>query len=663
MANITQTGSERINNILTFTQGVNINQIRDDSTKNLLGLEDACRELASTEQERRSAKEGAPRLVSPKMTLSQARFEASAQQQSSEAAGASAHSATGSEKTSKTSGFNAAASLLGSMGTLRQLLHDGNLTELRGRLQLINNESSALREHGEKLLSALENSASEFQEASQKTNECKQVLEQSKKAVNDLTLQKPALQEKLGGNQQKLATAEKILAQATSDLKALPTPPQTQAQQTKFEELTDKVTGLNIRLNALQANHQTLSNSLTVLDSKLTEAKLNSAQLESTYNQVLTQSTAIAVQADNNRQAINQFIDDAPRPPQIEGERWESALGMLTLLTAQLKKSLNDDSIKNMKQQQEVMETINEATRKDSEKKAKEAAEAEAKADEANKAASCASKVFGYIMLAVSVVATIASLGTAGPLMLAVAAIGIAMTVADIILEATGNSSLMQMLAAEISTGVTNLLVSFGVPEEKAKEIGSIMGMVLAAVAFLAVSLFSMSSFAKNIGQTAVNVAKNASKQVANLMKSAVKALPRDFVNTAAKMGSKATNLSKPLAKIADKADDVTKVTNVTARKVEMGLNGSNIVLGVTSAAVSGGLNLHASSMIRDMKELLADMMLNNAVIQAIDELLKALIKGMSKSYDQINEMFEGMLTALNESGTAKANMMKSSFA
>ncbi|HDL7825982.1 TPA: type III secretion system translocon subunit SctE [Yersinia enterocolitica] len=663
MANITQTGSERINNIRTFTQGVNINQIRDDSTKNLLGLEDACRELASTEQERRSAKEGAPRLVSPKMTLSQARFEASAQQQSSEAAGASAHSATGSEKTSKTSGFNAAASLLGSMGTLRQLLHDGNLAELRGRLQMINSESSALREQGEKLLSAFENSNNQLQNARDETEEYRQAWEQSKKAVNDLTLQKPALQEKLGGNQQKLATAEKILAQATSDLKALPTPPQTQAQQTKFEELTDKVTGLNIRLNALQANHQTLSNSLTVLDSKLTEAKLNSAQLESTYKQALTQSTTIAVQADNNRKAINQFIDDAPRPPQIEGERWENALGMLTLLTAQLKKALNDDSIKNMKQQQEVMETINEATRKDSEKKAKEAAEAEAKADEANKAASCASKVFGYIMLAVSVVATIASLGTAGPLMLAVAAIGIAMTVADIILEETGNSSLMQMLAAEISTGVTNLLVSFGVPEEKAKEIGSIMGMVLAAVAFLAVSLFSMSSFAKNIGQTAVNVAKNASKQVANLMKSAVKALPRDFVNTAAKMGSKATNLSKPLAKIADKADDVTKVTNVTARKVEMGLNGSNIVLGVTSAAVSGGLNLHASSMIRDMKELLADMMLNNAVIQAIDELLKALIKGMSKSYDQINEMFEGMLTALNESGTAKANMMKSSFA
>lgn len=657
MAHITQAGSERINNIRTFTQGVNINQIRDDSTKNLLGLEDACRELASTEQERRSAKEGAPRLASPRMTLAQAYSEASG------ASGASAHSGISSEKTNKTSGFNAAASLIGSMATLRQLLHDGNLEELRGRLQMINTESTALREQGEKLLSALENNTNELQSAVNKSEECKQAWQQSKETVNGLVQQQQGLQEKLGAGQQKLTTTQQKLAQATSELKALPTPPQTPEQQKQFELLTATMTGLNLRLSALQANNEKLSNSLTALDSKLDVATLNSAQLESTKEQALTQATNIAAQADNNRKEINNFIDGATRTPQIEGERWESSLALLTLLTAQLKKALNDDSIKNMKQQQEVMETISEATRKDSEKKAKEAEAAQQKADEANKAASCASKIFGYIMLAVSVIATIASFGTAGPLMLAVAAIGIAMTVADIILEETGNSSLMQMLAAEISTGITNILISCGVPEEKAKEIGNIMGMVLAAVAFLAISLFSISSFAKNIGQTVANVAKNASKQVASLMKSAVKALPRDFVNTAAKMGGKATNLSKPLAKIADKADDVGKVTNVTARKVEMGLNGSNMVLGVTNAAVSGGLNLHASSMIRDMKELLANMMLNNAAIQAIDELLKALVKGMSKSYDQINEMFEGMLSALNESGTAKANMMKSSFA
>ncbi|HHA0034247.1 TPA: hypothetical protein ACOEXB_000902 [Yersinia enterocolitica] len=277
MAHITQAGSERINNIRTFTQGVNINQIRDDSTKNLLGLEDACRELASTEQERRSAKEGAPRLASPKMTLAQANTQASTHQQpTDEVAGASAHSGAGSEKASKAPGFNAAASLIGSMATLRQLLHDGNLEELRGRLQMINTESAALREQGEKLLSAFESSTNELQNATNKSEECNQAWLQSKETVKGLTQQQRGLQTKLSGNQQKLTTTQQKLAQATSELKALPTPPQTPEQQEQFQLLTATMTGLNLRLNALQANNEKLSNSLTALDSKLDVANLNS---------------------------------------------------------------------------------------------------------------------------------------------------------------------------------------------------------------------------------------------------------------------------------------------------------------------------------------------------------------------------------------------------
>ncbi|MGL4487435.1 MAG: type III secretion system translocon subunit SctE [Yersinia sp. (in: enterobacteria)] len=661
MVDITQVGSDRINNIRTFTQGVNINLIRDESTKNLLALEDACRELVSTEQERRSSKEGAPRLAKPKMTFAQASSGASVNKQPTEEV-ASARDGANLKMPSKTAEFNASASLIGSMATLRQLLHDGNLEELRGRLKMINTESAALRAQGDKLLSALEKSTNELQNAVNKAEECHQAWQQSKDMVQDLTQQQQGVKSQLVGNHEKLTKTQQKLDQKTSDLKALGTPSQT-PEQRQHQLLTDTVTGLHIRQSALQARHQRSSNSLTALEGMLTKTELSAVQLKNTYEQALKQSADKAVQANNNRIKINSFIDNAMRLPQIEGERWESSLALLTLLTAQLKKMMNDDSIKNMRQQQEVMETINEASRKDSEKKAKEAEAAQRKADEANKAASCASKIFGYVMLAVSVVATISSFGTAAPLTMAIAAIGIAMTVTDIILAETGNSSLMQMLATEISTGITNMLIQCGVQEEKAKEIGGIMGMVLAAVAFLAISLFSLSSFAKNIGQTVANLAKNASKQVANLMKSAVKALPRDLLSAVGKMGSKATNLSKPLAKIADKADDLGRVTNVTARKVEMGLSGTNMVLGVTNTAVSGGLNLHASSLIRDMKEMLAGMMLNNAIIQAIDELLQALIKTMAKSYNQINEMFEGMIAALNESGHAKANMMKNSFA
>ncbi|WP_174847852.1 type III secretion system translocon subunit SctE [Yersinia artesiana] len=670
MADITKVNisSDRINNIRTFTQGVNINAIRDDSTKNLLALEDACRELASTEQERRSAKEGAPRLAAPKMTLAQAKAVASAHQQPTEevagasaAAGAAGAAGASSAATSNTAGFNAASALIGSIATLCQILNSGNLAELRGRLQMINAESSALRVQGEKLLLALENGVNELQTATNKAAENNQAWQQSKETVKGLKEQQQGVKTQLVSAEDKLSKIQQELTQATSELKGLPTPPKTPAQQAKFESLTAEITLLSSGQRTLQTTVTQVSNALTELETKLTQAESDTAQLQDSYEQSLMQSEVVTQKANNYRVELNNFIENATRPPEVEGERWENTLALLTLLTAQLKKAMNDDSIKNMRQQQHVMATINEATRKDSELKAKEAEKAQAKAEEGNKAASCASKIFGYIMLAVSVVATIASFGTAGPLMLAVAAIGIAMTVADIILEETGQSSLMQMLSTEISKGITNMLITFGVPEEKAKEIGGIVGMVLAAVVFLAVSLLSMSSFVKNMGQTVANVAKNVGKQVAGLMKSAVKALPRNFISAAGKMGSKVANLSKPLTNMAGKAGKALKVSDVTARKMEIGLNSTNIVLGVTNAAVSGGLNLHANSFIREMKEMLAGMMLNTAFIQALDELLKALIKSMSKSHDQLNEMFEGMMTALNESGAAKANMMKSS--
>lgn len=623
MANVIQHSSERINNIRAFTQGVNVNQVRDETTKNLLALEDACREMASTEQERRHNKEGAPRLVAPKMSLAQALAFSSkpAETQSAEtpSEGATAKRSAGlSPKSGETSGFNAAASLLGSMAELRHLLQNSTLNELRGRLQLINAESSALREQGEKLLSALEGGLGELQAAKDKAANCEQAWQQGKEIVQDLTQQKLALETKLSSN--------------------------------KVSPYQDAV---------LQAD-------ITALEAQLADAKLNVATLETNYNQLLTQAAHIAQNTDKSRIEINKFIEAAPRTPQIEGERWESALSLLTLLTAQLKKAMNDDSIKNMRQQQEVMETISEASRKDSEKKAKEAEEAQRKADESSKAASCTSKIIGWVMVAVAAIALVVSFGTAGPVAVALAAIGLAMAIADVVLEATGQSSLMGMLAEKISEGVTNMLITFGVPPDEAKQIGSIVGMVLAAVAFLALSLASMSSFVKNAVTTVTKVvAKVVVKQGAKLA-----------AKMATKMGSKVANLSKPLAKFAGKADDVAKVADtannvgkvgntasVTARQVELGLNGTSMALGVTGAAVSGGLNLHASAQIRDMKELMADMLLNNAVLQAIDELLKALIKGMGKEYDQINEMFEGMLTALNESGHAKANMMKSSFA
>ncbi|MEX6209797.1 type III secretion system translocon subunit SctE [Providencia huaxiensis] len=414
----------------------------------------------------------------------------------------------------------------------------------------------------------------------------------------------------------------------------------------------------------------------------------------------------------------------------------------------QLKKAMNEDSIRSMKEQEEVMMKINEASRKDSEKKAKEAAEAERKAAESNKAASCASKIFSYVLLAVSVIATVATFGAAAPLTLAIAAIGIAMSVADIVLEETGHGSLMQMLATEISSVVTDMLIEFGVDKDKAQQIGSIVGMIVAAVAFLAVSLISMGSMIKNIVNTVKSAAKLLMKNVGTLLKNTIKAMPKNLTNA---LGNIANNTAKvsdsvadsadsmvklsklaklsdkfdeakhvtkaisqvvakaekssdlvsiggqmvkvsdsvadgagsvaklsKLTKLADKVDDVKdtvktvektidkaqkieKVKNqsVAMAKVEVVAKGSGAALIVASAATTGGLNLHAASMGEKMKEMLAGMMLNNAAIEAITELLNQLIKAMSKNYEQFDEMFTTMLNGLQQSSQNKVDMMK----
>lgn len=672
MSSIIQSGNERINNIRTFTQGVNINQVRDETTKTLLALEDACRELTASEQKRCSHLEGAPLLAEPRARMTQACASFTVNQPmdaeitlASEGQGEDANGSDGPH-------LGAEASLIGLMATLRQQLQESSMSELRARLQLINVAFTGLREQGDKLLSALEESNEKLKEATTNALQCEQVWQQAEAPVKELTQQQESLQTQLADGQQQLIQTEQKLAQEKSELQALPVPPRTPEQQQKYQELTDKIDALANKLSAQQASNQQLSSRLTSLQGELSQARHNAASLQSDYEKAASVATGFAQQSHQNSEAIKKLVNDAPRPPQIDGERWESAVAVLTLLTATLKQALDDDSLKSMRKEQEVLEKINESSRLDAEKKAKDAEEAQRKADEANKAASCASKIFGYIMLAVSVIATVATAGTAAPLTTALAVIGIAMTVTDIVLEETGHSSMMQMLATEISSVATDALMAFGVPEDQAKEIGGIIGMVLAAVAFLALSLFSMSSAAKNAGQTVANVAKNVSKEVINVLKSVIKALPRNLMNALSKVGGKAANLSKPLAKIADKADEFEEVADalnkankaaVRLRRFEIGLNSANMVMGVTSTAVSGGLNLHASSLLKDMKEMLAKMLLNNAAIEVIDQLLKALIGNMSKEFDQINEMFQGMMIGLNESGHTKANMINQKFA
>lgn len=129
---------------------------------------------------------------------------------------------------------------------------------------------------------------------------------------------------------------------------------------------------------------------------------------------------------------------------------------------------------------------------------------------------------------------------------------------------------------------------------------------------------------------------------------------------------------SAKIAKAADKLDDIKdigktvekvassgKTQSVKMARLEVGMKGTGAGLSVANAATSGGLRLEAAAQMRDMKEMLAGMMLNNETIQMLTELINSLIKSMSKSYEQFEEMFTGMMTSLNQSNNNKVDMLK----
>lgn len=803
MSHVTGSSTDsRIHNIHQFLQGSNPLGIAEDSAKALLALEEACGELASNEQVKRYRNESStPKLTPPKMTRAAvpALAQAEAKQETK---------------------FNANATLIEAFASIRQLLHDGNINALNSRLQLINFESESLRHKGSQLLESFSQSTSKLAELTNTVDKKQKEIAAAHEQIMTIDTALTKTENGLQSNDAQLQTVQMQLDEVEQLMTLVPTPPMTLEDKSTAKDLLRTKNELLVSLTQLTNEIQQLSS----LKGQLIEQRVVLNQKIDIFDaelvKTLNLSVDVAKESSNHRENLNTFIDEAPRLTEVDGEKWENTLALLTMLTAQLKKAMNEDSLRNMKEQEETMMKINEASRKDSDKKAKEAAEAERKAADSNKAASCASKIFSYVMLAVSVIATVATFGAASPLMLAVAAIGIAISVADIVLEETGHGSLMQMLANEISIGVTDMLVSFGMDEDKAKQIGSIVGMIVAAIAFLAISLFSMGSMLKNIASTVKNVAQLVLKNVGNLLKSSLKAIPKNLLNALSNIGSKgmkmgdsvadsadsmakltqmtkladkfddaealantvnhvtnnikksthlvsiggqmvnvgdavadsasnAAKLSK-FAKIADKFDDIedwastaNQVTNnvnkssnlvsiggqmvnvgdsvadsatnaakltkftkiadkfddvkdasktvnqsinqaddaaditsftdtsvksvntqsVTMARVEVGMKAASAGLSISNAATTGGLRLDSAAKARDLKELLAGMMLNSDVIEAITEIINQLIKAMSKNHEQFDEMFTGMMSSLKDSSSRKANMLAARYA
>lgn len=520
MAEITNANivPDRVGLVRTFQQqGVSLLGVGTDVAKEMIKASEAFGEFESTEQIKRSKTENGPQLKEPE------------------------------------SGRNYMAAFMEAASKIRLILSDGYISDLRNQLHQLKITSESINQHGELLINQFAEDTDKIKDKNKELNSAREEWNSSKEELKNTTHHKTDLESKQTVNQQsQLLTTDK-LASTQKQIDAL-IKPLTEEDNQKFNQLTQKMTQLKSELAGLKKEGQQLSVKLAQATNQLTVLQDKVSIAEAKYINIGKEITQLSETANKSRESLSVFFEQNQHSV-IDGEKWENTLALLTMLTASLKQAMNEDSLKSMKEQEAVMAKISEAARKDSDKKAKEAEDAKRKADEANKAASCASKVFSYIMLAVSVIATVATFGAAAPLTLAVAAIGIAMAVTDIVLEETGNGSIMQHLATAIGSVVTDMLISFGMPEEEAKKIGSIVGMIVAAIAMLALSLASMGSFVKNIANTVKNVAKMAVNVAKTVVKSTAKAIANTIVDVLKNLLSKL----KTFGKAADDAVVLTK--------------------------------------------------------------------------------------------------------
>ncbi|WP_231133740.1 type III secretion system translocon subunit SctE [Providencia stuartii] len=602
MAAITNITSDRIGLVKAFQQGVNPLEMGDNIAKAMLSMETACEELTSNEQVKRSKLESQPQLQEPKK------------------------------------GVNARVSMMEAFSSIRKILGENNINELRNQLHQLNIESDALRQHGDALLDSFVKNTEKLQQAEKDVNAICVDHTNTKNELEELTKTQTQQQNRLNENKQALASKTNALDFAKASLSGIPKPPKTADDKQDAQKLTQLIEQLTTEVNELKQQGGQLTTQLAQSNTQLADLELKLSTIESNLKAAYSTAEKLTVAANSDRDVLNKFIQNAPRPVEVDGEKWENTLALLTMLTASLKKAMNENSIRNMKEQEEVMAKISEASRKDSEKKAKEAEEAQRKADAANKAASCASKIFSYVMLAVSVIATVATFGAAAPLTLAVAAIGIAISVTDIVLEETGNASLMQMLATEISNVVTDMLISFGMSAEEAKKIGSIVGMVVAAVAFLALSLVSMSSFVKNIANTVKTVVKIAANTLKTVVKSTLKAMANTIVNLVKNLLSKI----KTLGKAADDMVVLTKFTKLADAAEEL-----QSTVKTANQVVRKARDIKNVAKAVDRTHEQADSIKDTA--KAVDKLHEQAdsAKHAVKTVNQVNEQADGIKDAV----------------
>ncbi|POB00607.1 type III secretion system needle tip complex protein SipB [Chromobacterium sinusclupearum] len=493
------------------------------------------------------------------------------------------------------------------LGQLIALLGDVSLSQLEGRLATWRAMMDAQKAMGEQL----------SQEMQAALEEAEQATDAYRSALGNLNNAKAALD----AAKQKLAQAQARLdGLSPSDpgyAQALSARDQAQMEANQAQQNVDQADA------EAMAAHQLATNKAKVANDLLTQAQ-----------GLGTRNAAVSKGEEDNL----------------------SNTAKLTMLMAMFMELVNKNSEESLKSDLALFQAMQEGRQKEMEKKSAEYQEEVRKAEELNRIMGCIGKILGALLTIVSVVAAAFTGGAS----LALAAVGVALMVADEIVKATTGVSFIQEalkplmehvlkpLMELIGKAISKALEAMGVDKKTADMVGSIVGAVLAAVAMVAVMVV-----VAVVGKGAAAKLGNAmSKLLGDAIKKIVPNVLKEFAKNGGKLLSQGTQrltnaLGDAGSKIGLRTDALSK---------EMVANALNrVVVGgqFAQTTTQAGGQVAEGVFLKNAIELMADFTLARSSIEQIQQWLKQAVEAFSESQKMTQELHKSMAIALQNNAEA----------
>ena len=358
----------------------------------------------------------------------------------------------------------------------------------------------------------------------------------------------------------------------------------------------------------------------------------------------------VAGEAGKQAEAQARLVEDSGLgdKPVLDGVKNQlNAAATMVLLIAQYAELMGESAENKIEMEQELFRSMQAARQAFMEKKSEEYLEQVRKAEAASKAMGCIGKILGAVLTVVSVVGAAFTGGAS----LALAAAGVALMGADMLVKQLTGVSFMEQamkplmdnvlnpMIQSIGKGIADLLKKAGIDGASAEMAGMIMGAIIGAVAMvavLAVVAVVGKSAAGRVASAMGNMfGKLANEMAPQMLKQAARAVSNGFTSVMTK-----ARTSIGLKSDAMSLDLYASRMAASLAVVEAGGTAAQSALQIKSGIHQRNASEHLAEF--ELAKVISEAMKNylNDMVQVFDQSMKAKDDSIRKAFsiqDSIN--------------------------